>query len=75
MSILHLLPLFNPWLIVETLVDICLNWLNWFHFLSLKGGLLIILIDCMILLTPFSDVTRMSTSTVSFLAQLDSGIV
>ena len=31
-----------------TLVDIHLNWLNWFHFLILVGGLLVILRDCMI---------------------------
>ena len=37
--------------------------------LILEGGLLVILIDCMILLSPFLDVT------VSFLAQLDSGIL
>ena len=35
----------------------------------------VILIDCMIFLSPLLDVTRMSLSTVSFLAQLDSGIV
>ena len=29
------------------LVDVYLNWLNWFHFLSLKGCLLVILINCM----------------------------
>ena len=58
-----------------TLVDVHLNWLNWFHFLILEGGLLVILIDCMIFLSPFLDVTRMSMSTVSFLAQLDSGIL
>ena len=46
-----------------------------FHFLILKGGLLVILIDCMIFLSPFLDVTRISMSTVSFLAQLDSGIL
>ena len=51
-----------------------LNWLNWFHFIFLEGGLLIILIDCMIFLPPFLDVTRMSMSAVSFLAELDSGI-
>ena len=51
------------------------NWLNWFHFLFLEGGLLVILIDCMIFLSPFLDVTRMSMSTVSFFAQLDSGIL
>ena len=56
-----------------TLVDVHLNWLNWFHFLKLKGDLLVILIDCMIFLSPFLDVTRVSMSTVSFLAQLDSG--
>ena len=32
-------------------------------------------IDCMIFQSPFPDVTRMSMSTVSFLAQLDSGIL
>ena len=51
------------------------RWLNWFHFLFLGGGLLVILIDCMIFLSPFLDVTRMSMSTVPFLAQLDSGIL
>ena len=43
--------------------------------LVLEGDLLVILIDCMIFLSPFLDVTRMSMSTVSFLAQLDSGIL
>ena len=50
------------------------DWLNCFHFLILKGGLLVILIHCMIFLSPFLDVTRMSLSTVSFLTQLHSGI-
>ena len=61
--ILHFLPLFKPLLIVEieaasdfpigvTFVHVPLKWLNWFHFLILKGGLLCrgllcILIDCM----------------------------
>ena len=43
--------------------------------LFLEGGLLVILIDCMIFQSPSLDVTRMSMSTVSFLAQLDSGIL
>ena len=30
------------------LADVHLNWLRWFHFLILKGGVLFILIDCMI---------------------------
>ena len=38
-------------MVVITLVDILQNWLNWFHFLFLKGGLLIILIDCMVFLS------------------------
>ena len=40
------------------------------------GGVLpVILIDCMIVLSPFQDVTRMSMSKVSFFAQVDSGIL
>ena len=41
----------------------------------LKGELLVVLIDCMIFLSPFLDITRMSMSTVSFLTKLDSGIL
>ena len=52
-----------------------LNWLNWFHFLILEGYLLVILIYSMIFLSPFLNVTRMPMSTVSFLAQLGSGIL
>ena len=37
--------------------------------------LLVILMDCMIFLSPFIDVTRMSMSTVFFLAQLNSRIL
>ena len=75
--VLHLLLFLNPWLIVEmwpaqvfsigiTLVDVLQNWLNWFHFLFLVGGVLVILIDCLIFLSPFLDAARMSMSTVSF---------
>ena len=49
------------------LVDVHLDWLNWFHFL--------ILIDYMIFLSPFLGAARMSMSTIYFLAQLDSGIL
>ena len=48
------------------MVDFHLNWLNWFHFHILEGGLLVIMTDCMIFLSPFLDVTRMSMSTVLF---------
>ena len=44
-------------------------------FVSLEGDLLVILIDYMIFLSPFLAVTRMSMSTVSFLAQLVYGIL
>ena len=40
------------------------NWLNWFHFLFLEGGLLIILVDWMIFLSPFLDVTSYLIVTV-----------
>ena len=53
------------------MVNVHLNWLKWLHFLILEGGLLIILIDCMIFPSPFLDVTKISMSTVSFLVQLD----
>ena len=43
------------------------------HFL--EGGLFVTVIDCIISLSSFLDVTRMYMSTVSFLAQLDSGIL
>ena len=81
--VLHLLPLLNPSFIVEvyptqvfsignSLLDVHLNWCKWFHPFILEGGLLVIVIDCMIFRF-FLDVTRMSRSTVSFLAQQDSG--
>ena len=61
--------------LVITMVDVHLNWLNWFHFLILEVGLIITLIDCMIFLSPFVDVTRISMPTVSFFTRLDSGIL
>ena len=57
------------------LVDVLQNWLNWFHFLFFEGGLLLILVDYMIFLSPLVDLTRMSMSIVSFLTQLDSGVL
>ena len=53
-----------------TLVNVLQNWLNWFHFLFLEEGLLVILLDYMIFLWPFLDVTRISMSMLSFLARL-----
>ena len=84
--VLQLLLLLNTWVIIEmwpdevfsigiTVVDVLQNWLNWLHFFFLEVDLLIILIDCIIFLSPFLDVMRMSMSTVYFMARLDSGIV
>ena len=42
-----------------TLLDLHSNWLSWFHFLNLEGGLLVILINCMNFLSPLLDATRM----------------
>ena len=78
--LLPLLPLLNHCFIVEiydclivevfsigiNLVGVQMNYLNWLHFLILEGGLLLILIDCMIFLPPFLDVTRVSMSIVFF---------
>ena len=48
---------------------------NTFEKINIKGGLLVILIDYMVFLSPFLDVARMPMSTVSFLTQLHSGIL
>ena len=73
-AVLLVLHCWSVFSIGITLVDFHLNWLNWFHFLILEVDLLVILIDCMIFLSPFLDVTRISMSTVSFLARVNSGI-
>ena len=44
-----------------TFVDVHLNWLNWLPYLILVGVLLVILIDCMIFMSPWLDVTRTQT--------------
>ena len=57
-----------------TLVDIHLKWFDWFHFLYLKGGLLVILKDCMIFLSAILRCYKEVYINSSFLVQLDSGI-
>ena len=59
----------------QNVVDVLQNWLYWFNYLFLEGGLYVILTDYMIFLPPFLDATRMSMSTVSLLTQLDSAII
>ena len=82
----HWLSLFDPWLIVKmwpaqvfyigiALVGAHLYWLNWIHIFILVGGLFVILIDCMINLSPLIEVIRILISATSFLAQLDYGIL
>ena len=44
-------------------VGVHLNWLNWFHFLILEGGLLVILIDFMVFLSPFLDFTKYNVNS------------
>ena len=51
------------------------NFVDCESFLESDSPDILILIDCMIFLSPFLNVTRMSMATVSFLAQLDSGIL
>ena len=73
-----LLLLLNIWLIAKiepvyvfsvgiTLLDVHLNWLNCFHFFILERGQLVILMGCIISVSPFLDVIRMSISTSSLL--------
>ena len=64
--------LYNINIYINTLENVLQNWLNWFHFLFLSRGLLVIMIDCMIFLSPFLDVTRMSMSAVSFFVRIRS---
>ena len=51
-----------------TLVYAHLNWPLLVSLSYLEGGLLVIVIDCMIFLWSFLDLARMSMSSVSFLA-------
>ena len=51
-----------------TLVYAHLNWPQLVSLSYLEGGLLVIMIDCMIFLWSFLDLARMSMSSVSFLA-------
>ena len=57
------------------LVDVHLNLPNWFQFLILMEGPPAIFIDHIIYLSPLLYVIKMSILTVSFLIQLDSGIL
>ena len=70
-SLLHKLLLLKLWLILRlwpvqvcftgtgiTLGDVQLNYLNWFLFLIVIQGLLIVGTSCMIFLPPFQDVSH-----------------
>ena len=58
--------------IVIILGVVHLNWLNWFNFFILEGGLLVILIDCMIFLHHLQILQRYLCQ--QFLLKLGSGI-
>ena len=61
-----------------TLLNVHLNWLNWFRFLILMlvpDVILLILIGYMIFLLPFLGVMIMSLSIVSFLTHMDPRIL
>ena len=57
-----------------TFVDVHMNWLNWFHFVILEGGLLVILYKLHDFSVIIPKCTKMSMPTVSSLALLGSGI-
>ena len=59
--------------IVITLTDVHLNWMSWFYLLIIVAAPLIILL--IIFLSSSLAVITISMSTVSFLAQLDPGIL
>ena len=84
--VVHLLPLLNTWLIVKilpevfstgiTLVDVLQNWVNWFHFLLLEGGALVILINCIIFCQHFWIIQRCyANSFFSFTARLRNSLL
>ena len=73
-SLVHYQNVVSLSLFYRCLIDVYLNWLNIFHFLILEGDL-VILIDYMIFLSLFLDVTMMSMAIISFLTHLGSGIL
>ena len=75
--VLHLVLFLSPWLfsISIMIVDVHLNWLNWFHSSILVEDPFVILIDCMISFLPFLNVIGMTMSTISFLAHLHAGMI
>ena len=58
-----------------TLVNVHLTWLNWFNFVVLVVGPLVVLINCHLFLLSILEVRRMSMSTVSSLPYLSSEII
>ena len=86
--ILHLLLLLNPFPVVDwnaaSLSFFCgyyfdkcsyLDWLTWFHFFILAGDALIIQIGCMIFLSTFLDIIKISIETIYFFIMVDCKIL
>ena len=59
----------------QNVASLSLFYRYYFDFLILERGLLVFLIDCLIFVSPFLDLTRMFISTVSFLAWPGSRIL
>ena len=57
-------------IIMIIIVIIVVVIINWFHSLIVVGGASVILIGCMILLSPFLNVLRLSVSIYSFFPRI-----
>ena len=51
------------------MLDVHLNWVSWYHFFIVEEGLLVILRDCMIFLSTFLNITRMSVNSFPLTAR------
>ena len=63
------------WMLDKLQKQLCTSVSLIFYFLIFMVGPLVLLIDCLIFLSPFLDVIRISMLTFSFLTQLVSGII
>ena len=57
------------------MVDVHLNWLDWFHFLIVVGSLTVIVIDWVVYLSPFLRCCEDVYVNIFFVVQLHNGII
>ena len=57
------------------MVDVHLNWLDWFHFLIVVGSLTVIVIDWVVYLSPFLRCYEDVYVNIFFVIQLHNGII